>query len=371
MILQSRRNRRSHIKQINKQHCYSPIGLDFGNSRVKMIQLHHSSGKPTLCQKAICSTPVGSIIEGSIVEPELFIRQLQMIQRAIPWKNKQVNCSLPMQATHSKIVTLPAMNTRHVDQAMHLQAEMLFPVAMNAVDISYCTLNLGDQYRCADQQSNLRRQYLLTVVPTETLKIYRSIIEEVGFTLHSFETPVGSLVRSISQAGQLPSPADGNAAECVIIDFGGKSSTVLIINRNGSVKFQIIAIGCDDFKQAILHKWPALKDKAEQALFSAGSLGDKGLLPLAHQLTSAIRKTIAYPAGPGNSSTNAAYPKITVCGGGIYIPGLAGHLQNELGRRLSLYNPLQYLGAEIDKQSCSQHNKASLFATAHGLAIWH
>lgn len=336
-----------------------------------MIQLHHIDEKSALWQKAVCPTPVGSITEGVTVKPELLTRQLQKMRRAICWKDNQVNCCLPSQAALTKIVILPTMNARQVDQAMHLQAEMLFSVKTNAVEISYCSLHLGDQYFCNDQQNNLTGQYLLTVVPTETLKIYKNIIEEVGFSLQSFEAPVGSLMRSISQAGIKPSLVNENAPERIIIDFGGKSTKVLIVKRDGSVKFQNIAIGCEDFKQVITHKWPTLKDKAEQALFSAGSLSNKGLLPLTHQLTYAIKKIVTYRANQVNSSTSTAFPEIAVCGGGIYIPGLAGHLQNELGMRLSIYNPLQYHRAEIDKQSSPQHNNISLFATAHGLAIKH
>lgn len=355
----------------NKQAFYSPIAIDFGNSRIKMIQLHHSNKRPSLWQQAICPTPVNSIVEGNIVEPELIARQLKNICRGTPWKGKQVNCSLPSQAAHTTIVTLPEMNTRQINQAMRLQAEMLFPVAVNTVEISYCDINLADQDHCNDPQNSLTGQYVLTVITKETLKIYKSIIEEVGFSLHSFETPVGSLMRSISQSGEIPSFANGGATERMMIDFGGKSTTVLVINRSGSIEYTNIATGCDDFKQVILHKWPALKDKAEQALYSAGSLSDKGLLPLTQKLTYALRNIIADRTGPVNSSTGAACPNITVCGGGIYIPGLASHLQNELGMRLSIYNPLQYLGAEVDKQIRSQLNKASLFATAHGLAIRH
>lgn len=371
MILQDRRNSGSHLKQVKNQDYYSPIAIDFGNSCIKMIQLHRINEKSALWQKAICPTPVGSITEGGRVEPELLIRQLQKMRREICWKGKQVNCSLPSQAAHTKIVTLPTMNARQVDRAMHLQAEMLFSVEMNAVEISYCSLNLGDQYYCNDQQRNLTRQYLLTVVTTEILKIYKSIVEEVGFSLQSFEAPVGSLMRSISQIGIMPSLVDENASERIIIDFGGKSTKVLIVKRDGSVKIQNIAIGCDNFQQVISNKWPALKDKAEQALFSTGSLSNKGLLPLTHQLTYAIKKIVTYRASPVKSSTNAAYPAIAICGGGIYIPGLIGHLQNELGMRLSIYNPLQHHLTEIDKNSRLQNNNISLFATAHGLAIQH
>jgi type IV pilus assembly protein PilM len=359
------------ILQVNKQNFYSPIGIDFGNSQIKMIQLRHSNGKPLLWQKAMCSTPVGSIIEGSIAEPEILAGQLQKLFRTIPWKGKQVNCSLPGQAAHSAIVTLPMMNARQVNQAMRLQAEMLFPVEADAVEISYCPVNFSIQYHCSDQPKNLKEQYLLTVVSKETLKVCRGIIENAGFSLHSFETPIGSLIRSISQAWELSSPADRSTAERAVIDFGGKSTTVLIINRDGLVKFKIIAYGCDDFKQVILRKWPTLKNKAKQALFSAGSLSDKGLLPLTHQLTDAIRKIVAYPAGPLNSSTSAACPSVIVCGGGVYIPGLAGHLQKELGISFSVYNPLLYLGAEVNTQNRLQLNEASLFAAAHGLALRH
>ncbi len=371
MILRGRGNSKPHTKRVNKQNFYTPIGLDFGNSQIKMIQLHHSNGELFLWQKTICPNPVSSIIDGSIAEPELLAGQLQKLCRKLPWKGKQVNCSLPGQSAYSAVVTLPVMNERQVNQAMRLQAEMLFPVGMDAVEVSYCPVNLSDQHHCIDQQKNLTGQYLLTVVSKEILKIYRSIIEKTGLTIHSFETPVGSLIRSVSQAWEFSSPAAERTAERFIIDFGGKSTTVLVINRSGSVKFQIIAIGCDDFKQVIMHKWPALKNKAEQALYSAGSLSDKGLLPLTHQLTYAIRKIVTYPTEPVNSSTGMTCPIFTVCGGGIYIPGLAGHLQKELGIRLSVYNPLLCLGAEIDTQSRSQLNEASLFATAHGLAIRH
>ena len=257
MILQDRRNIGSHLKQVNNQDYYSPIAIDFGNSRIKMIQLHNINDKSALWQKAICPTPVDSITEGGRVKPELLTRQLQKMRQAICWKDNRVNCGLPSQAAHTKIVTLPKMNARQVDQAMHLQAEMLFSVEMNAVEISYCSLNLSDQYYCNDQQSNLTGQYLLTVVTTETLKIYKSILEEVGFSLQSFEAPVGSLMRSISQAGNMPSLVDENAPERIIIDFGGKSTKVLIFKRDGTVIFQIIAIGSNDFQQVILNKWPA------------------------------------------------------------------------------------------------------------------
>jgi len=340
---------------------YSPIGIDLGSAQVKMLQLKQERGKVSLSQKSIFPTPEGFIVNGKITDSGPFIKQLRRAKQESRWHGNRVNLCLNNQVCYLRTVQMPEISGSELDRAMHLAAEKYFPLAIDQAVISYVPI----KKRCCD--SNPVMEYLLVAVNKEFSDVYTSVAVEAGFNPVSLDIKPLAMLRSVKN-NFIFNQSD-NISTHIFIDCGNETTIILITNGREYLFHRSLNFGLVHFIRTIQARESINRFSAQGRTFSKDSLVNKGLLDMVINFSRTIAQTLEYFFEQENLQENELPSTISVCGGCIFIPGLAEHLQNDLKVKLHLYNPLHYLNDISKIQNNSSRQRDALFTYAHGLAL--
>ena len=353
-------NKQSLNKPLSYRGRYSTIGIDLGTSLVKMLQLKQIRGKIYLYQKCLFSTPEGALENGKITNSSSLLEQLQQAKQKFRWHGNRVSLCLDNRAFYMHTVVMPLLKSGELERAMHWEAKKHFPLALDEAVISY-------QYT-ADKthKGNPAREYLLAAVAKRTADQYTELAVRAGFNPISLETVTPVLLRSTFHSVNTNSTDHSNYR--LIVDLGNKCSNLLLVDNKGYCYHRSLNMGIVNFCEAVHSVKAGSPVAALKRTFSTGSLTEKGLHNIAGKLARSINESLEYWSGH-NSKHELDLNTIEVSGGGIFIPGLASFLQNELGLKLKLYNPFRLFNSSRDEQNVSGDYRGVLFSLAHGLAL--
>ncbi len=301
------------------------------------------------------------MVRGNIVDSDLLIKHLKRAKQKASWHGNRVNLCLNNQACYLRQVTMPEMTGREMSRAMRLEAEKLFPLIIDQAVIAYALINKRTVNGAP------AGEYLLAAVSKEIADVYTLIAVKAGFSPASLGVAPLTILQSARYT--LTSDHPNIRTPFILIDCGAETTSLLITADHGYLFHRYISIGLNHFIRAVKVRESLNQESAEQQVFSSKSLAQKGLLDLAGKLSRSVAQTLEYYFEHQNHAGHILPSTIAACGGGIFIPGLAAHLQNDLQLKLVLYNPLHpFKNNSAAHRNVSKHEGA-LFTTAHGLAL--
>jgi len=340
---------------------YSPIGLDLGHAHIKMLQLKRSKNDLYLHQKVIFPTPGGSIKGGFIANPELLVKHLKSVNQKTGWHGRQVNLCLNSDACNLHIVRMPQMSKHELNRAMHLEAERLFHYKTGQAVVAHTLINNKNH-------NGLKfSEHLLTAVSKEIVTAYTAVTVESGLTPLSLGVKPLTLLQSVQYARN--AGLSESQSPFVLIDFGSESTLILVTGSDGYLFHQSINIGLDHFIETVQSRETLSRISAKRHIFSGESLAHKGLLDIADRLTRSVAQTLEYFYENQSPAEKRPPKTISACGGCIFIPGLATHLQHNLNMKLILFNPFRCIKGNGKPNFTISDNEGSLFSLAQGLAL--
>ena len=106
----------------------SYLGVDLGNSGVKIVELKNEKGKPKLLTYAHVDFPVD---KKNNLDDEDYISSVlkKMIAKAKVSTNKAV-ISLPNFSAFSSVISLPKMGKKELEQAVFWEAKKFIPLPL-------------------------------------------------------------------------------------------------------------------------------------------------------------------------------------------------------------------------------------------------
>lgn len=328
-----------------------------------MIQLRNSRGRLELCSRAITPTPVDTIEEGKIINPEPLIGALKMLQQKYSWHNNRINLCLGSPVFFIRRVKLPPLTDMEITKAMQWEIERHFPLKAGEAVFDYCQLENNNPHPST-------REYLLTAAFQETADSYADLVESAGFRLQALEILPLSLLRSLlnRKIANQSQTAKKNAPCRVMLDIGFKDSSILITRGSEYQLYRSLKTGIDHFCRAAIKNGCKNFQVAQRKLYARGTLGEKGLINIADQLASKIIQSFNYWAEDSTPS-DLELSSLDICGGGAFIPGLAAYLEQKTAIRPSLYNPLSPFTGSCLSDQPETYREEAFFAAAHGLAL--
>ncbi len=342
---------------------HSPIGIDIGSDQVKMLQLSRKNGQLLLRRKYLFPTPEGTFTSGLITETAALIEKLKKTKKDCNWHGRRAVLNLDNRGCFMTLVDMPPLSERELDQALRLEAENRFPLDPDKAVISYIQT---EEFREKDRTG---QKYLLAATAKQNADLYCDIALRAGFNPCALETATTALHRSTMHSTL--SGAAGPEGLQVIINIGCKTSTLLFSCGKTYLFHRFLNSGIATFIQALLDRVSGTEYAARKLLFARGSLSAKGLLDTAGKLSRELKQTINYFFETSGLSFTKDPLTVYIGGGGIFIPGLGKFLQNELQRKIHIYDPLRLLPDNGEKRLSAVNNKYEglLFPVAHGLAL--
>jgi len=293
------------------------FGLDIDHNTLRVMQLDMSGAIPQLGGYGSVSFDSGAIASSVIVKPELIASATQRLfedELIGDISTNRVAVSLPASRALSRVLQLPKMNAKDIEEAIQTEAAQYIP----NTDSLYLDHTLL-------REDNENIEVLIVAMPKNIVDSYLVLTRMLGLEAVLFDTTIGASARlfAYGQPNSIPS---------VLVDFGADATDVTVLN-GGLVVTSAVPFGEDAMTLAIAkasHLAP--RDAAELATKTPTNPASKQLnptlQPFMEQLVREIRRSIRYYQQ--RYINEQPIGQIVIMGGGARTPGLEAYLTDGL-----------------------------------------
>ncbi|BCX13866.1 MAG: pilus assembly protein PilM [Candidatus Dojkabacteria bacterium] len=333
------------------------FGLDLGHNSFKMIDLKLKNNKAELENLHVAKAQE---LDWNNMDASTIKKVSEILSSEIKKsKIKAKNCvlSLPESSVFSRLIRLPKVKDDEVSESIQWAIKPLIPVDINDVNISFLEIDTVNE----DKQEFIN--WYVVAAPKKLVEKIVDTIEGAGLRLLAIETEALAITRSV-YFNHSPK------SDVIIIDFGAKSTNV-ILSRNGVVMFaQTINTGSDDLTKVIASDYGIDIEIAEKYKNSFGidkTLGEgkiaSSIEPVMNVMISEISRALTYFR---ERISDKPANEIYLTGGGASLPGLESYVTSKIGLQAKLVNP--FLNIDLKNKKLENMNINS-FSVAVGLAL--
>ncbi|MFA5084430.1 MAG: type IV pilus assembly protein PilM [Candidatus Paceibacterota bacterium] len=303
------------------------LGVDIGTTSIKMVEIANAEKKPTLRNYGWLETygyleRLNDAIQTSslrILEKDAS-KLLQFLISQIKPKTNNVVASLPSFAAFITLVELPVMTPEDTAKAVVFQARQYIPLPVSEITLDW--LKVGER---ETEEGAKKQQILLTSVPNERIRSYRSIFKAAGLRLVALEIESFSLSRALVNSDPTPT---------ILVDIGGRSTNIAVVDK-GFWKYN----GRTDFAggsltQAIASSVNIDVRRAEELKKRVGLLGAGGeyeLSTLMFPYLDVIIDEVRRVRESYEKEYQGKIERIILAGGGANLLGIENRFTERLG----------------------------------------
>ena len=333
------------------------FGLDLGSSSLKVMQINKQKKQQQIVGYGVAAFDPQSIKEGIIVDPIALAKVTKnLFEKDIIGEitTRRVALSVPVARTYNRVMNLPHMSRKDLDQAVRMEAEQYIPVALEGLYLDYSVTNVDkDGY-----------ELLVVAVPRQLIDSYITYIDLLGLEACILETTIAASSRLVAHAEHDDLPT-------ILIDFGSLSVDITIYDKQLIVT-GTVAGGGDTFTDLISEKLSVSRQVAHTIKTKYGLNVSKkqheieqALKPILNSLSKEIRKMLRYYNERTDGENKIS--QIITLGGGANLPGLSEYLTSELRLPARMCIPWTHLS--FGKLQPPNEVEKSMYITAAGLAL--
>lgn len=340
---------------------YSSIGLDLGTSQCKLVQLKEKKGEAYLHQYGIYPLPEGALEGGRVIEPEMLADRLRWIVKRRRFYKKRVNLCIGSQSVILRTVQLPRLPEKEIPAALRFEAEKQIMIPMDEAVLDY--IYLGDRVEEDKEVTELA----LVAAPKDVLEGYIEAVIRSGLHPDVIEIEPFALQRTASVL--LEGVFNHKSGEAVmVLDLGGESSNVLLIENNQYSFARSLSIGANHFCRRVAEKREISFEAAQRLVFGPEPFAVEGVQEIADELVSQIQRSMefyVYNVEKGQQEIRQLF----VCGGGFIMERLCSFLGFELKMEPAHLNPLKIVQTNKMFLAPDLERDSGMLNIAFGLAL--
>ncbi len=341
------------------------FGLDIGTSSIKVMQIEGQGKTKSIVGYGVTNYDQVAIKDGVIENAEILAKATkELFEKSLVGEitTRRAALSIPVARTYNRVMNLPPMNRRDLDEAVRLEAEQYIPVPIDDLYIDFSIT----------AQTKEGFELLAVAAPRRIVDSYLAFTELLGFEVCVLET-------TISASSRLVAHSESDDVPTILIDFGSVSVDITIFDKQLIVT-GTVAGGGDTFTELIAKKLDVSSQVAHTIKTKYGlSVSKKqkdiqdALHPILASLTKEIRKMVRYY--DERTGSEGKIGQIITMGGGANMPGLSEHITSELRLPTRMCNP--WANLDFGKLQPPSSIEKSMYVTAAGLSlvnpkgIWH
>ena len=294
-----------------------PIGLDIGSSSIRAVEVRRSKDGYTLSNFGQIALPPGTVTGGVVQDPVQVTSLLKQLWATSKFGTKRVSIGV----THPQLVvremSVANLPAKELKQALPFQVKDALPLAVEKAVLDF--------YPLEEPGSNPTVRGLLIAMPKEAVLTAVDAAEKAGLHVGSVDLASFALLRAASRLdAQVEAIVDiGSDVTSVIVHADGEPLIVRTVPRGGAEITAAIAnrLGVPPHEaEGIKCRFGLHGDGTAEAAEAAG----EAVRPLASEL----RSSFTYLA---SGERQKQVTRLALCGGSALMPGLAEHLQQQLG----------------------------------------
>jgi type IV pilus assembly protein PilM len=325
------------------------LALDIGGSSLVALDL---SGKPGRLKLRRCHEwplPEGLVVDGEIVDVDLFARELKAFVSHNKLRGRAVQLALSNQKVIVRNIDMPEMTEDELRGAIGFQAQDYIPIPVDEVVLDFQALG-----KRVAADGSVRQEVLLVAAQKTMVDAFVSAVKQAGLKVSGIDVSSLALVRALIPSASVLAAASETGVCRGIVDISSSVSTLLVA-VDGVLKFtRIINFSSDRFPRTLSEGLGIPYDDAQTMVQRVGLPGplspddeyypedvvtdtQQRLRKVAVELSDEIRRSFDYYQGQEQATPVA---ELLVSGRGALVRNLDAHLAEALGIRAELGNPL-------------------------------
>src|SRR3989344_1262059 len=323
----------------------SALGIDFGSSAVKVVQLRKTHGHAVLeTYGELAVGPYGNAEIGQSVRLSVarMSEALTDVLRESKVSGRDCGVAIPISSSLVTTIEMPLVDDKQFAQMVPMEARKYMPVPISEVALDWCVIpkeNGEVTYPLAgeatagapagtpaseagkDLKSGRLVDVLLAVIHNDAISNYQSLVKSAGLTSTFYEVEIFSTLRaSLSQ----------ETKPVMILDMGAATTKLYIVDRGIVKSSHMVNLGSQDITMSISRALNISVKEAELLKRNVGldmasgrkDIYDIASTTLSYILSEANRVVFNYEKRTGQSLS-----RIILTGGGVLLKEFYGFAQ--------------------------------------------
>ncbi len=228
----------------------SVLGVDFGTSYIKVVELALKGGVPTLVNYG--QVEMG-FTEGKAVfrfqSPEEKMRlHFEALLHHMKTESKAVCAALPSFTGLVTLIELPHMSDAELAQAIHFEASKYIPLSLEDVTLSW---EVVEHSRAVGE----KMEVLLVAALNKDITRYEGYVGAAGLSLELLELEIFSLIRAV---------VEDMAKSWMVIDIGSRATNIILLEHGAVIMNRNINMGGNEITNTLVETLGVSWSRAEQ-----------------------------------------------------------------------------------------------------------
>jgi type IV pilus assembly protein PilM len=250
------------------------VGLDIGTDHIRLAQLRPSGGSFALQRYGVIGLPLGSVVEGEIVDADAVGTAVRDLMRSVGLRSgASVAAGVSNQKVVVRLIDLPYMDPAELGGAIQYQAQDYIPIPVEEAILDYQVI--GDYMTSSDEHM---MEVLLVAAQRDMIDQLVSAVDRSGLKLSIIDVTSFAIVRGLLGVSPevLPGEADGEATAIIQMSAG---ITNIVVVEKGVPRFtRVSSLAANDFTQAVANALNTTFAAAEDLKLRVGLPAPDGTL---------------------------------------------------------------------------------------------
>ncbi len=247
-----------------------PVALDIGASSVTALQLTGSGNKVKIRRYHEGTLPEGLVVDGEIVDADLFGRELKHFVNKNGLKGRSVQVGVSNQKVIIRTIDMPEMTETELLGAIEYQAQDYIPIPVEDAVLDFQVLG-----RHADAEGQPRQQVLLVAAQRGMIDTLLTSLKHAGLKVAGVDVSSLALVRALVPGAELVTEATGVGRG--IVDISSAVSTLVVAVDDAPKFTRVINFSSDRFAKVVSEQRGIPFDDAARLAQSVGLPGPLGV----------------------------------------------------------------------------------------------
>ncbi|GAA5435563.1 type IV pilus assembly protein PilM [Deinococcus sp. A31D244] len=370
------------------------LGVEIGTSAIKVVALRPGS-PPSLQHAVMVPTPIGSMRDGLVVEPQAVATELKNLLAQHRITTKYAVTAVPNQVAVTRNIMVPRMERKDLQEAIKWEAERYIPYPIDDVSLDF---DLLDDLSTIPEDGQM--EVVIAAAPTEAIARQIEVLRLAGLeptvvdlkSFASLRALRGNLLGEHLTKSTLTGTNYTEAGEvALVMEIGASSSVINLVRGDRVLMARNINVSADDFTTALQKAFDLDFSAAEDvklgyATATTPTEDEEDLLnfdmareqysparvfevirPVLGDLITEIRRSLEFYRV---QSGDVVIDRTFLAGGGAKLRGLAAAISDALGFRVEVASP--WLTVQTDQANVDTgylQANAPEFTVPLGLAL--
>ena len=223
------------------------VGLDIGTDHIRLAQLRPSGGGFALQRYGVIGLPLGSVVEGEIVDADAVGTAIRDLMRSVGLRSgASVAAGVSNQKVVVRLIDLPYMDPAELGGAIQYQAQDYIPIPVEEAILDYQVI--GDYMTSSDEHM---MEVLLVAAQRDMIDQLVSAVDHSGLKLSIIDVTSFAIVRGLLGVSPEVLPGEADSEATAIIQMSAGITNIVVVEKGVPRFTRVSSLAANDFTQAV------------------------------------------------------------------------------------------------------------------------